>query len=84
MGHCVKTYKYLTPSPSYSSGEAGGQCHLQVSFESDQCRHQDEHLCYHLEHLPVLEHTNWKIIISLTVAKQCTKTHNISEFNKLQ
>lgn len=51
---------HLTPSQSYSSGEARGQGHLQVSFESNQSRYQDEHLCYYFEHLPVLEHTHWK------------------------
>jgi len=43
---------------SYRGGEASSQSHLQVSFESDQRRHQDEQLCYHLEHLPVLGKTH--------------------------
>lgn len=62
---------------SYSSGEASGQGHLQVSFESDQCRHQDEHLGNHLEHLPVLEHTE-------ETGLHQHKKHFIYNFTQLQ
>lgn len=41
----------------YSSWEASGQGHLQVSFQSNKGRHQDEYFSYHLKYFPVLENT---------------------------
>lgn len=59
---CVHIFTGST-NTTHSSGEASCQGHLQVSFESNQSRNQDENLCDHFEDLPVLPThiTNWTL-----------------------